>query len=748
MPWLETLSVVPLNPSLFMVVNEPMTRLSGRGTVCLVCSLIAFVLLFTSSLLAYVETRAYRPAMAFGQEGREAGQFRQPGSVVVDRTGRLYIADTYNHRVQVFAPDGRFLQTFGTEGAQRGAFVRPTGLAWGTNHLLYVADTGNHRIQAFDQHGDVVMVLGSFGHLPGQFNAPEGVAVDASNSLYVADTQNHRVQKLAPDGSFLLSWGRSGSGKGEFLGPSDIAIDRDGRVLVADTQNHRVQIFADDGRYLWDIGKAGRGAAEFDSPRGIATDDQGQIYVADTGNGRVQIFARSGRYLAHVGHLGKRPGEFYYPASLWLDAQRTLYVADTINHRVQALSYLPALASLEQGWQAFKAADLEAALQEWREALRLDPTLAEALYGLGLVYTRQGALDLAIAQLSAALSLQPTYPEAHWALLRAYVGKLTLPLLMVSLVVSAAAGTLLARRLRRRVLRERARRFMEEGRLSETIATYERLWQFNRHDLAVCKTLESLYEQEGLESKRQQVNEIIARLEPDNLHALSYLGKQQFVECHFVEAEQTWEKILRQDATWAEASFYLGAVQAERGQGEAAMQAFQQALSLVIMGDSKVGGEQMSEAGGHPAEARLAAVVTSWERVLTQGIAYEHALASFQHARQVKAQGYVTQGQEYLQRNDAQEAIAHLRWVNALTPTDAAARALLKQAQTSLTFEHGIRYYQAQDYVQALRCFRETLALDPDHEKAKRHLRYAQQCLEGGISDRFRHLDLGDREKS
>jgi Tfp pilus assembly protein PilF len=71
----------------------------------------------------------------------------------------------------------------------------------------------------------------------------------------------------------------------------------------------------------------------------------------------------------------------------------------------------------------------------------------------------------------------------------------------------------------------------------------------------------------------------------------------------------------------------------------------------------------------------------------------------------------------------------------------------LRQAQTGLTFEHGLHYYQAHDYLQALRCFRDTLALDPEHEKAKRYLRYAQQCLEGGVSERFRHLDLGDREK-
>ena len=103
------------------------------------------------------------------------------------------------------------------------------------------------------------------------------------------------------------------------------------------------------------------------------------------------------------------------------------------------------------------------------------------MYGSGLAYARQGHLDLAIEQLTAALALQPGYTEARWALYRAYAGKLTLPLLAVGLIASAAVGTLLVRRLRRRVLRDRARRLMEEGRIGETIATYERLLQFNRH---------------------------------------------------------------------------------------------------------------------------------------------------------------------------------------------------------------------------------------------------------------------------
>jgi tetratricopeptide (TPR) repeat protein len=724
-----------------------MIHLRGRETAGLVDAVLALLLLTTNLSLAFVETRAYQPAVTFGQEGRDEGQLRQPGGVTVDNMGRLYVADTYNHRIQVFAADGRFLYGFGSEGTQRGALSRPKSLAWGPNQRLYVAESGNHRVQVFDLQGQVVQILGGFGSEPGQFNALEGLAVEGDGTLYVADTLNHRVQKFAPDGRFLLAWGSSGSGKGEFLAPTAITHDRDGRVLVTDTQNHRVQVFTAVGDYLWEIGKAGRGIAEFDSPRGIASDAVGRIYVADTGNGRIQIFDRTGHYVAQVGHLGKRPGEFYYPAAVGVDGQLALYIADTVNHRLQVLTYFPALARMEQGWQAFQSAQLDEALAAWHDALSLDPSLAEAMYGVGLAYARQGHLDLAIDHLKAALTAQPGYAEARWALYWAYVVKLTVPLIALGLIVGAIAGTLLIRRLRRRVLRDRARHFMEEGRIGDTIATYESLWQFNRNDLEVCKTLENLYEQEGLENKRQQVNEIIARLEPENRQALSYLGKQLFAERRFGEAQQTWERMLRQDPTWAEAYFYLGAVQAERNQHESALVTFQQALSQAITSLHPSGDELLAESGP-VAESQLATLVDVWDKVLTQDTPYAQAYASFQQARQVLAQRHVTQGREHLQHDDARQALFQLRWVSALTPNDDAARALLREAQTGLTFEHGLRYYQVQDYTQALRCFRETLVLDPEHDKARRYLRYAQQCLEGGVSERFRHLDLGEREKN
>jgi DNA-binding beta-propeller fold protein YncE len=68
--------------------------------------------------------------------------------------GRLFIADTYNHRLKVLDPASRKVTTFsgsGTAGladgaAKRAQFYEPGGIS-ATRDALYVADTNNHVVR-------------------------------------------------------------------------------------------------------------------------------------------------------------------------------------------------------------------------------------------------------------------------------------------------------------------------------------------------------------------------------------------------------------------------------------------------------------------------------------------------------------------------------------------------------------------------------------------------------------------------
>jgi DNA-binding beta-propeller fold protein YncE len=91
-----------------------------------------------------------------------------------------------------------FLIRWGSPGTGDGQFIFPSGLATNAaGRVVYVADSGNHRIQVFDAAGNFLRTFGGEGSGDGQFIAPFGVATDAAGRVvYVVDTFNHRIQKF------------------------------------------------------------------------------------------------------------------------------------------------------------------------------------------------------------------------------------------------------------------------------------------------------------------------------------------------------------------------------------------------------------------------------------------------------------------------------------------------------------------------------------------------------------------------
>ena len=134
--------------------------------------------------------------LAFGKSGRGDGAFNRPEGVSVDAQDRIYVADSCNHRVQVFSPEGKFLRSYGRAGNGVGQLSYPYDVQVDAAGLQFVAEFGNSRVQVFDERGASVEILGGAGAAPGQFSNPWSLALDSAGNLYVADSQNHRVQKF------------------------------------------------------------------------------------------------------------------------------------------------------------------------------------------------------------------------------------------------------------------------------------------------------------------------------------------------------------------------------------------------------------------------------------------------------------------------------------------------------------------------------------------------------------------------
>jgi len=131
-----------------------------------------------------------------GQGGTSKGEFNRAEGVCIDAQDRLYVADSCNHRIQIFAPDGTFLREFGRAGTKLGELSYPYDVAVDAAGNIFVCEFGNSRIQVFDANCQPVEIIGSAGSEPGQFNNPWAITLDARGNLYVADALNHRLQKL------------------------------------------------------------------------------------------------------------------------------------------------------------------------------------------------------------------------------------------------------------------------------------------------------------------------------------------------------------------------------------------------------------------------------------------------------------------------------------------------------------------------------------------------------------------------
>ncbi|XP_066247761.1 RING finger protein nhl-1 isoform X2 [Euwallacea similis] len=270
-----------------------------------------------------------------GSRGSEAGCFTWPRGVAVGPDNSIVVADSSNHRVQVFDSRGRFLKEFGQYGSGEGEFDCLAGVAVNRIGQYIIADRYNHRIQVFDPSGRFLRAFGSQGTSDGRFNYPWGIATDALGFIYVCDKENHRIQVFQSDGTFVGKFGTMGNKEGQLEHPHYIAVSNTNRVIVSDSNNHRIQVFDVNGKVLSSFGREGSEEGEFKFPRGVAVDDQGYICVADSGNNRIQIFHPDGTFLRALGCWGSQKGEFKGLEGVAMTPDGHILVCDRENHRIQ-----------------------------------------------------------------------------------------------------------------------------------------------------------------------------------------------------------------------------------------------------------------------------------------------------------------------------------------------------------------------------------------------------------------------------
>ncbi len=282
-----------------------------------------------------------------GATGSAPGQFLRPRDMAIAQDGSLYVVDTDNHRVQHLNPDGSVLQVWGTFGdatqsaAPGGQFNQPWGIGLGPDGMVYIADTWNHRIQKFTPDGRFVTMWGYFGQgeQPEALWGPRDVAVDKQGRVFVTDTGNKRIVVFDSDGGPLTQFGSAGMDVGQLDEPVGLAVDGENNLYVADTWNQRIQIFKSAEGLLtflpvgqWEV-PAWYGQSLDNKPY-LGVDNHGHVFIADPEGYRILEFTSAGEAVRAWGDFGVNSNMFGMPASVAPAPDGSVWVVDAGNNRL------------------------------------------------------------------------------------------------------------------------------------------------------------------------------------------------------------------------------------------------------------------------------------------------------------------------------------------------------------------------------------------------------------------------------
>ncbi|XP_058979022.1 brain tumor protein-like isoform X3 [Musca domestica] len=221
----------------------------------------------------------------FGSLGTSKGQFNSPHGFCLGVDEEIIVADTNNHRIEIFDKSGNLKFYFGVPGKEEGQLWYPRKVAvMHTNGKFVVCDRGNERsrMQIFSKSGHFMRKIAIR-----YIDIVAGLAVTSKGHIVAVDSVSPTVFVISEDGE-LVRWFDCSDYMRE---PSDIAI-RDNDFYVCDFKGHCVAVFHEDGTFQYRIGN--EKVTCF--PNGIDISNAGDILIGDSHGNRFHVacYSRDG----------------------------------------------------------------------------------------------------------------------------------------------------------------------------------------------------------------------------------------------------------------------------------------------------------------------------------------------------------------------------------------------------------------------------------------------------------------------
>lgn len=224
----------------------------------------------------------------FGEFGVMEGQFTEPSGVAVNAQNDIIVADTNNHRIQIFDKEGRFKFQFGECGKRDGQLLYPNRVAVvrTSGDIIVTERSPTHQIQIYNQYGQFVRKFGA-----NILQHPRGVTVDSKGRIIVVECKVMRVIIFDQNGNVLQKFGCSKHL--EF--PNGVVVNDKQEIFISDNRAHCVKVFNYEGTFLRQIG--GEGITNY--PIGVGINASGEILIADNHNNfNLTIFTQDGQLVS------------------------------------------------------------------------------------------------------------------------------------------------------------------------------------------------------------------------------------------------------------------------------------------------------------------------------------------------------------------------------------------------------------------------------------------------------------------
>ncbi|MGB8013070.1 MAG: hypothetical protein WCF68_15760 [Terriglobales bacterium] len=291
-----------------------------------------------------------------------------PTSVAFDKSGNIYIADSYSSQV--------FVVNTGTQAITVATIVVQPG------DVAIVAGNGTSGYSG-DGGPATSAALG--------INGPQGVAVDGSGNIFIADTENSVIREVVASTGYIQTVaGNATQGPGYFGDgglatsaqlddPTGVFVDSTGDIFIADADNFVIrEVVASTGDIQTVAGNNAAGAgysgdgavatsAQLDFPEGVFSDASGNIFIADTENNVIRVVNTGTAQITVAGvtilptFIQTVAGAYYdseggsaclysgtsqpalsadlcIPSNIFVDASENIYIADSGNQTVREVS--------------------------------------------------------------------------------------------------------------------------------------------------------------------------------------------------------------------------------------------------------------------------------------------------------------------------------------------------------------------------------------------------------------------------